>query len=57
MDRTVPSEGSESHPIVLSGVQCNGGEESLAQCFHSGTVSNCSHNKDAGMRCGKKDPP
>ena len=40
---------------VLSDVQCSGNEDSISDCFSS-TGYNCSHHKDAGVKClsGKK---
>ena len=51
VDSTVPSAGAAGSPIVLSGVQCLGNESALSQCVSSSTISQCSHARDAGIRC------
>ena len=45
--------GQGSGPIWLDNVDCTGSESTLISCGHLGiTVSrNCSHIKDAGLRC------
>ena len=44
-----------SGPILLSGLQCNGTEDSLADCRPGGwgITPGCDHNRDAGVICGK----
>lgn len=54
VDRTVPSSGAADKPIVLSGLACNGGESSLSECTRATTISQCTHAKDAGVRCSKQ---
>ena len=36
--------------VVLSDVQCSGNEDSISDCSSS-TGYNCSHHKDAGVKC------
>lgn len=39
-------------PVWLSGLNCNGREESLSECSHRGWgVTNCDHTKDAEIIC------
>lgn len=39
-------------PIFLDNVQCNGTEERLVDCKHSGLgVYKCTHLQDAGVSC------
>ena len=39
-------------PVWLSGLNCNGREESLSECSHGGWgVTNCDHTKDAEIIC------
>ena len=47
------SFGEGSGPIWLDSVTCIGNESTLASCGHPGieSVDNCSHSKDAGVRC------
>ena len=41
--------------IILDHVECNGVEESLAECQHRGFInSDCHHRDDAGVRCLSK---
>ena len=40
--------------IWLDNVGCNGNEETLASCYHSGFgVHNCNHSDDAGVECSR----
>ena len=45
--------GQGSGSIWLDNVECTGNESTLASCGHLGLniTRNCSHNKDAGVRC------
>ncbi|XP_071485279.1 scavenger receptor cysteine-rich domain-containing protein DMBT1-like [Diadema antillarum] len=44
--------GKGEGPIVLDDVECIGGEENVADCPHSGFLTNdCVHLEDAGVRC------
>ena len=45
--------GQGSGSIWLDSVTCTGSESTLASCGHLGvgTVGNCSHSEDAGVRC------
>ena len=44
--------GSGSGPILLESLECNGGEQSLAECGHDGWgVHNCQHNEDVAISC------
>ena len=50
--------GSGSGPIFLDQLNCNGTERSLLECPPSRPTGlhDCSHNKDAGVRCiGKSE--
>ena len=45
--------GRGTGPILLDNVTCFGSESSLFSCGHSGVGNhNCSHSKDASVRCG-----
>ena len=37
-------------PILMDDVQCDGSEDSLLECPHSG-AHNCQHYEDVGVRC------
>lgn len=42
--------GQGSGPIIFDNVRCSGLEYRLLDCSHGGIeVSNCAHNKDAGV--------
>jgi len=45
--------GQGSGPILLDSVLCTGNELTLFSCIHLGfgVTRNCSHSKDAGVRC------
>ena len=45
--------GQGSGPIWLDSVTCTGSESTLISCVHFGfnVTRNCSHSKDAGVRC------
>ncbi|XP_071481910.1 scavenger receptor cysteine-rich domain-containing protein DMBT1-like [Diadema antillarum] len=44
--------GGQSGPILLDNVKCKGSELNIAFCSHRGWYNhNCSHFKDAGVRC------
>ncbi|XP_030840612.1 deleted in malignant brain tumors 1 protein-like isoform X2 [Strongylocentrotus purpuratus] len=53
MDATPMAQfGRGTGAIMLDNVACQGSEEMLMQCTHSGvTVHNCGHSEDAGVRC------
>ena len=38
-------------PVVLNAVQCVGTEARLTYCASGGVTSQCTHAKDAGVRC------
>ena len=40
-----------SGPILLSGLLCNGSEDTLLACERSRTPESCDHSMDAGIRC------
>ena len=43
---------SQSVPIWLDNVSCNGSESRLIECQHKGLgIHNCDHHKDAGVIC------
>ena len=45
-------DGSVSRRILLDQVICDGSEDNLLNCSHSGIgISDCSHNEDAGVIC------
>ena len=45
--------GSGEGDILLDNVVCNGTEQDLLQCRHSGiNSSNCEHCEDAAVVCG-----
>ena len=48
--------GQGSGPIWLDSVTCTGSESTLSSCVHLGfnVTRNCSHSKDAGIRCKGK---
>ncbi len=47
--------GQGSGPVWMNNVSCNGTESTLKNCVLSGRVQqNCSHEKDAGVICGRK---
>ena len=44
--------GEGSGPIHLDDLLCNGDEQQLHQCSHSGVGNhNCRHTEDAGVIC------
>ncbi|XP_075770476.1 scavenger receptor cysteine-rich domain-containing protein DMBT1-like [Pelodiscus sinensis] len=43
--------GSESQPILLTDVQCQGTEAALGNCTYEDPGIDCNHNEDAGARC------
>ena len=45
--------GQGSGSIWLDDIECTGNETTLARCSHLGLeiTRNCSHSKDAGVRC------
>ena len=49
----VPSDGAMDRPIVLSGLSCTGNEANISECSSSLPSSGCTHQRDAGVRCGK----
>ena len=53
MDATPMAQfGRGTGAIMLDNVACEGGEEMLMECTHSGvTIHNCGHSEDAGVRC------
>ena len=53
IDMTVPTNGSEGLPVVLSGLDCNGTESTLSRCNHSQIISQCGQATNAGARCSK----
>ena len=53
VDSAVPSTGAAGSPVVLSAVQCLSNESTHSQCVTSSTISQCSHARDAGIRCHK----
>ena len=47
--------GRGSGGIFLNNVRCNGNEDALINCSHSGIgVHTCRHRDDAGVRCLRK---
>ena len=39
-------------PIFLDGIECEGTEHGLAECYHRGwEVHSCSHEEDASLVC------
>ena len=47
--------GQGSGGIFLSNVGCNGNEDALISCSHSGIgVHTCRHQEDAGVQCLRK---
>ena len=56
-----PVEGARAYgdsrfegSILLDDIRCYGSESALSQCLHAGWgVNNCSHQKAAGVACGK----
>ena len=42
-------------PILLQSLECNGTEDSLADCRHAGwgITPTCYYGRDAGVICGK----
>ncbi len=51
IDSTVPVVDVAGTPIVLSGLECNGTENRLSECTYALSISQCSHARDAGVRC------
>ncbi|XP_071958691.1 neurotrypsin-like [Antedon mediterranea] len=46
------SHGNEHSTILLDGVECNGYESNLAECYHSGFGNHdCSHSEDIAVEC------
>ena len=44
---------SQSRPIYLDNVVCNGSEETISQCTYAASSEvNCDHSEDAGVICG-----
>ena len=44
--------GSGAGQIIYSRVECQGGENSLEECFTESTISGqCNHNHDVGVVC------
>ncbi|XP_004447412.1 CD5 antigen-like [Dasypus novemcinctus] len=41
----------ENQPVHIQDVDCNGMEDTLAQCVQDDDVFNCFHNEDAGASC------
>ncbi|XP_028518377.1 deleted in malignant brain tumors 1 protein isoform X2 [Exaiptasia diaphana] len=52
---TIPGNGT----IWLSDLECNGAEDSIVDCGHSGwwQTRNCSHDQDAAVTCKIADAP
>ena len=49
-DQAAFGEGSGS--IILDEVACDGHEETIAECSHSGLeINDCGHSEDAGVVC------
>lgn len=47
--------GQGTGPIVYDDVVCTGSEAELSNCHHRGLgFSNCGHNEDVGVKCGKE---
>ena len=40
--------------IYLDDVQCSGNEARLIDCVYDSQTSDCSHSRDAGVRCHRK---
>ena len=45
------TNGQNSQPIYYSNTRCNGGERRLIDCPKSGSVTGCTHTRDAGVIC------
>ena len=44
--------GEGSGDIVLDNLECDGTEDTIAECLHDGhNRSNCEHHEDAGVVC------
>ena len=49
---TLYSNGTESGPIWLDNVKCNGQESTIAACQHNGWgINSCNHKNDIGITC------
>ena len=46
--------GSGTGKIYLDDVQCSGNEARLIDCVYDSQTSDCSHSRDAGVRCHRK---
>uniref|UniRef100_K7FTP9 Soluble scavenger receptor cysteine-rich domain-containing protein SSC5D n=1 Tax=Pelodiscus sinensis TaxID=13735 RepID=K7FTP9_PELSI len=51
LSSSVFGPGSESQPVLLTDVQCQGTEAALGTCTYTDAGHHCEHDEDAGVRC------